>query len=948
MALPHLAQPVALLLLPPLAALVVLVWRTGTVAPRSRRTRLLLACRLAAVTALVLALAGVSIRGGVDRQAVVFVADVSASTDAARQGEQDFIARAVAAKRPDDAFAVVTTARQALVDRVLGFVPEFDQFRTSVAPDGTDLAAGLRLAGSLLPSAYRTRVVLVSDGQETGGDAVAQARLLNARGVETDVVPLGIPSGPEALLDHATAPSTVQADERFTVDVAAVSTVETAARVDVYLDGALVDQRAVTLEPGTTELTFGARSSAPGLHDVRATLEADLDTLPQNNEARAIVEVQGAPRVLVVEQRPGEGANVAGALAGAGMLVDTRAPSELPSTLEELGSYNAVVLADVSADSLDDARMELLRTYVHDLGRGLLAIGGESSFGQGNYAGTPLDDVLPVSSTVRTHRDQGRVAMVLVIDRSGSMSDDPANEGVSKIEMARRAATLAVDQLAPGDEIGVLAFDSFNHWIVPFTHVQDVGIPAIDQQIGTLTADGGTNIPPAVSEALGTIQRATDAEYRHVILMTDGMSCCGGDYTPMLDQMRLANITLSTIAIGADADQDLLTRLARLGGGRYYFADRSTDIPRFMTRETRLATRGPLVEGNIQPRLSTADPLVANAARSGMPALTGYLVTSPKDLAEELLGSTEGDPILARWQYGLGRAVAFTSDLRGRWSADWIAWPGEQQLLAGLANWTIPQAQGALRVDLRADGGSGRVAVEETQPAATPSQMRVSVLGPDGSTQSLELLATGPGRFEGTFATPALGAYLAHVEDLRDGQPTALAVAGLAVSYSPEYRTVADDPARLQQIARAGGGHVLASPADAFAPDLRPAYSDTPLTRPLLALAVVLLPLEIALRRLRIGPLDWLDRAPARTPTLVSLGGDPRQRRAPSPSGARPGRPASVPPAPRPAPSPTPAPRTAPAGSVSLDVSAEEESPYKAMLRWQQAKRGERDGAGNP
>ncbi len=824
----HVGEPLVLLLLVPLAVFVVLAWRSGTPGARSVRSRMLLVCRLAAVGALILALAEVSFRGSVSRQAVIFVADVSASTDSARQAEQDFIGHAIGAKQPDDGYAVVTTAQQALVDHVFGTLPDFDAFRSSVPADGTDLAAGLRLAGAVLPSAYRSRVVLLSDGQETAGDAAAQARVLQARGVETDVVPLTIPTGPEVLLDRVAAPTTVQVDERFTVDVSAVSTVQTPATVQVYLDDQLVDTQSVTLQPGTTQLTSQAHTAAVGLHELRATIQSDQDTLPQNNEATAIVNVQGAPRVLVIEQRPGEGANIAAALSAAGMQVDTRAPADLPTTSEELGSYNTVVLADVSADSLSDQQMELLRSYVHDLGRGLVAIGGESSYGQGDYAGTPLDDVLPVSSTVRGHRDQGRVAMMLVIDHSGSMADDPKHEGTPKIVMARQAATLAVDQLAPDDEVGILAFDSNNHWIVPMTHVDDVGISAIDAQINTLNADGGTDIPPAVSDGLAALEQASDAEYRHMILMTDGMSCCGGDYTALLDRMKADNVTLSTIAVGADADQDLLTRLAKLGGGRYYFADRAADIPRFMTRETRLATRGPLVEGRIAPILSTADPVVVSASQSGMPALTGYLVTTPKDLAEVLLKSPDDDPLLARWQYGLGRAVAFTSDLRGRWSADWLAWPGEQRLLAGVTGWTIPQAQGGLRVDLQNSGGSADVTVEESQPGASPGQVQVSVVGPDGSTQSLDLLATGPGRFEGSFPTPAIGAYVAHVQDLQDGQVAAAADAGLAVPYSPEYRTVSTDTVRLQQIARAGGGHMLSDPAAAFASDLRPGTERRP------------------------------------------------------------------------------------------------------------------------
>jgi uncharacterized membrane protein len=934
----HVGQPLVLLLLVPLAAFVVLVWRSGTPGAPSVRSRLLLGCRLTAIAALILALAEVSFRGSVSRQAVVFVADVSASTNAARQAEQDFIAHAIGAKQPDDGFAVVTTGQQALVDHVFGTLPDFDAFQSSVPSDGTDLAAGLRLAGAVLPSAYRTRVVLLSDGQETAGDAAAQARLLQARGVETDVVPLSIPTGPEVLLDRVAAPTTVQVDERFTVDVSAVSTVQTPATVQVYLDDQLVDTQSVTLQPGTTQLTSQARTSAVGLHELRATIQSDLDTLPQNNEATAIVNVQGAPRVLVIEQRPGEGANIAAALSAAGMQVDTRAPADLPTTSEELDSYNTVVLADVSADSLSDQQMEMLRSYVHDLGRGLVAIGGESSYGQGNYAGTPLDDVLPVSSTVRGHRDQGRVAMMLVIDHSGSMADDPKHEGTTKIVMARQAATLAVDQLAPDDEVGILAFDSNNHWIVPMTHVDAVGISAIDAQIETLNADGGTNIPPAVSDGLTALEQATDAEYRHMILMTDGMSCCGGDYTPLLDRMKADNVTLSTIAVGADADQDLLTRLAKMGGGRYYFADRAGDIPRFMTRETRLATRGPLVEGSIAPILTTADPVVVSASQSGMPALTGYLVTTPKDLAEVLLKSPDDDPVLARWQYGLGRAVAFTSDLRGRWSADWLAWPGEQRLLAGVTGWTIPQAQGGLRVDLQGSGGTADVTVEERQPGSSPGQVQVSVVGPGGSAQSLDLLATGPGRFEGSFPTPAVGAYVAHVQDLQDGQVAAAADAGLAVPYSPEYRTVSTDTVRLQQIARAGGGHVLNDPAAAFAFDLRPTPSDVPLTRPLLLLAVLIVPLEVGLRRLRLARLRFLERAPAQKATLRSV----------RPFGVEPGRWRPVRPlailnrkrAAARAASPSPA------ASTLFQRAFEDtqgNNPYRVLMEWQLAKRARAD-----
>src|SRR5439155_20411316 len=220
-------------------------------------------------------------------------------------------------------------------------------------------------------------------------------------------------------------------------------------------------------------------------------------------------------------------------------------------------------------------------------------------------------------------------------------------------------------------------------------------------RLAPLSVDGGTDIFPAMSMAFDAIKQS-DARYKHVILMSDGMSCCGGNYTELLDRMRATNVTLSTIAIGGDADQQLLSQLAKQGDGRYYFADHARDIPRLVTRETELATRGPLVEGNVTPRQVGPDALLSWVAAGGLPPLGGYLVTSPKDPAEVMLVPDAADPLLARWPYGLGRAVAWTSDLRGRWSDAWLQWSGMPRLFNSLVSWTIPPAQGPLQISLRA------------------------------------------------------------------------------------------------------------------------------------------------------------------------------------------------------------------------------------------------------
>jgi Mg-chelatase subunit ChlD/uncharacterized membrane protein len=923
-------------------------------AARTVRARSALALRVAMAGLLVLALIGLSVPQVVDRQATVFVADVSSSMQKADAEAASFIATAAAAKRPDDVYAVVTTARGAVVDRVLSTIaPTGPQaFGAPAAIDGTDLAAGLRLGADLLPAGYRPRLVLLSDGQETSGDAVAQGRSLRARGVQVDVVPVVAAASPEVLVDSVSTPSTVTEGERFSIGVRLVSNVSTDGTVHLFVNGQAVADQPVSLSPGTTDLVFGAQAPASGLLDVRASVDAAEDTLTQNNEARSVVEVQGPPRVLVVEQRPGEGDAIVSALTSTGMQLNRADVSELPDQVDALGSYAAVVLADISAQNLTDAQQTTLRSYVRDLGRGLLAIGGDTSFGQGDYIGTPLDDALPVRSSVRSHRDQGRVALLLVLDTSGSMADDVYHEGTSKIEMAKQAAVLSAQQLSPRDQVGILTFDSAQHWVMPLTGVLGMAPNAIQDRLAPLIADGGTDIFPALSVAFNAV-KDTDARYKHVILMTDGQSCCAGDYGTLAERMRAANVTLSTIAIGGDADTDLLSQLARQGDGRYYFAEHARDIPRLMTRETELATRGPLVEGTITPRQVSPDATLSGLAAGGLPLLSGYLVTTPKDLAETLLVSDAADPLLTRWQYGLGRAVAWTSDLRGRWSQDWLDWSGTPRLFSALVGWTIAPTQGPLRLSVRADAETGHITVDEPNGGSPVAEVRAHVAQPGGEPLEVGLAPIGPGEYSASFPIAGPGTYIVRVDERRDGASVATAEVGLPVAYPAEFREVTPDTRRMQQIASAGGGHVLSSPADAFGADLPPVTTPLPLQRILVLVAALLLPIEVGLRRLRgslFDLLDWLKHPrrvevglPSWAPDLPAQG------------------PAWVPGSWKARPAPSPVPWTARraetvlGGHVTPGLAREstaetdntdEDDALGATLRWLAARRGSRGDAG--
>lgn len=819
------------------------------------RPKLALALRAAAAAAIILALVGASLPQPATRQATLFVVDASRSMDGAQPDPAAFIASAIAHRQPDDVFGVVSTGRTPVVSQAVGRGALDPLALGSVDPNGTDLDAGLRLAGSLLPSGYRSRIVVLSDGQETQGRAVAAARDLAARGVQVDTVHAGRASRPEALVDNVTVPATVRQGERFPIGVHLASTTSTDARVRVMVNGQPLADATTSLARGRTDLRFAAVADRSGLLDVTATIEPRDDTLPDNNTAHAVVSVDGPPRVLIVEGRPNEGDVIASALGSSGVTIETRPPEALPDTVDALGAFASVVLADVPATGLTPSQLNALRSLVRDLGHGIVAIGGDTSFGQGDYVDTPLDEILPVRSSVRAHRDTGRTAMVLVLDRSGSMGDDVGGEGATKLQMARQATVLAARQLGPRDMVGLLAFDSQQHWLLPLTPMLGLGASALDDRLSDLTADGGTDIYPALTTAVDGIA-AIDARYKHVILLTDGQSCCPGNYPALLDRMRQASITLSTIGIGSDADGELLSNLARQGDGRYYFTDRARDIPRFITRETELATRGPVLEAVVHPRQTTDQSTLSDVGGDGFPALAGYLVTNPKATAQVLLASDAGDPLLARWQVGLGRAVAWTSDLRGRWSDAWLSWSATPRVINDLVTWTLPARAGPLRVSVRQDSTSAHILADLSNPHAPAMTVHARVARPDGTATDVDLRPTAPGRYAGSVALGQPGAYAVRVEAHGDNDASASAETGIAVSYSPELRQVGIDDARLNAISLAGHGHDLSEPAAAFADDLAPVTTPLPLRDVLLHLAPLLVILDVALRRLRLSVGD--------------------------------------------------------------------------------------------
>ncbi len=844
-----------------LLALPLIVWLgRPSRGPSRRREIISLGLRLLIALLLILGLAGLEMRRAAADLAVVYLVDHSDSMPAAaRQVALDYVRAALQTMGPNDRSGVIVFGGDALVERPLSASKTLEGFTSRVTTLQTDLAEAIRLGMALLPPDSARRMVILSDGIETTGDALEAARLAAASGVQILVVPFSAQSGAEAVVTTVTAPANLREGEQFGLEVTIDSTVDQRVGVRVLAGTTVVYEGVLELRRGTNPYVLPLTAGAPGFAEYRVQIIplAGSDVFYQNNELAAFAQIAGPPRVLLVENpEPRDGVDeareLAAALAAANILVDVVEPTGLPSELAELSEYVSVILVDVPAGQLSQRQMAAIQSYVRDLGGGLLAVGGPSSYGVGGYFRTPLEETLPVEMQIKDQLRRPRLTIVFIIDKSGSMAD--SSGGATKVDLAKEAALRSLELLMPTDKVGVIAFDDSAAWAVPITGLENYD--DIVNGIGSIRADGGTDIFAGV-QAASQVLPEDDSAVKHIILLTDG----GADPTGIAEMITAMHddygITLSAVGVGSDA-APFLPQLAEAGGGLYHFAADPASIPTIFTEETALATRAYIIEEEFFPRRVNPSPMLNGI--EAVPSLLGYVGATTKDAAQSVLVSAQDDPILAAWQYGLGRSVAWTSDATGRWAKNWVTWEQYVRFWAQVVRYTISTGTPSnVEVTVTEKGDQAIVTVDAQSEAGdylNGLTMQVNVVGPDGTTQTLTLVQTAPGRYVGVFEPTTEGAYLIRVAgadgDPASGEAKVAQTAGWVLSYSPEYQTLAADPNFLARVAAATGGRVMGDDLSAiYAHDLpAPRAATRPVWPALLLLAAALLPLDIAVRRL--------------------------------------------------------------------------------------------------
>ncbi len=682
--------------------------------------------RALTLLSLAVALAEPTLLTPVRGKTIVFALDMSASVDDTQiDAATDLVRTALAAVQRETQSGIaredrtrlklVTYAEYARSPSLAGIAPD-DLLLTR--PDkalASRHADALALASALLDPDTDPSVVLITDGNGTLAERQALAAAIAS--LETQGVSVHTRSFPgQAAGDVAITamhlPTELRVGTTIEVAIDLVASAPGRVRLALHQNGApneLAASREVELRGGAQQIKLPARLNEVGALLLTArldpsTIEPENNRITGNDLGAVAGEVQGRPRVLHVGSD--SSAALVRALRADHLDVEDLKPGQLPTAAKAFEPYDLVIFSDVRASSISTARQRAVARYVREHGGGFMMIGGERSFGVGGWGGSAIEGILPVRFEGERQREEPTLALMLVIDKSGSMSSQ------DKLDLVKEASRVTARTLDPGDEIGVIAFDSRPHVLVRLQRASNR--IRISSDIRRLTAGGGTNALPALREAYLQLS-GSHALIRHVILLSDGQSPERGILS-LLHDMREADITVSTVGVGAGAGKDLLSRIAERGRGRYYFSADGTDVPRIFSRETREISRNAIVEKQHYARVAKRVQALRGLDFERAPGLDGIVPIEPKPQSEVLLRTHQGDPLLVRGRRGLGRTLAFASDAKPRWASRWITWGGFPKLWSQLARDTMRQSKTVV-------GG----ATIRTRPAARPGTYEVSV-----------------------------------------------------------------------------------------------------------------------------------------------------------------------------------------------------------------------------
>ena len=691
----------------------------------------------------------------------------------------------------------------------------------------TNLEAALRDAAASLPAGLVPRIVLISDGNENLGSVVRGAWQARELGIPIDTFPLTGKPKPNLRLESTSLPVQVFSGERFPIDIGLNSPSRATATVEITAEGKPLGSSRVEIEPGLNHFRVHASVSTVGAVDLAGKISAA--GLGEAHFEQAVTLLR--PRVLFITQDPAGTEKHLLQTLEANQFEVRRSSSGPP---EDLTDFQLLIFNNWDLESLSLAQKTSVEEFVKQ-GGGLLWIGGDRNiYIEGKKEEDPVERALPAK--LAPPRSPEGTAVVLIIDKSSSM------EG-KKMELARLASIGVIDNLRPIDLVGVLIFDNSFQWTVPIRRALDR--TTIKRLVSGITPDGGTQIAPALTEAYRKIL-PTNAIYKHIVLLTDGISE-EGDSMSLAREAAQNKVTISTVGLGQDVNRAYLEKIASFAKGKSHFLNDPSGLEQILLKDVMEHTGSTAVEKPVAPVVVKQAEILSGVGMESAPALRGYVRFISKPTAETILAADDKDPLLVRWQYGLGRAVVFTSDAKSRWAANWMSWPGFDKLWTNLFRDLLPHAA-ATEATASYDSANDELVIDYRlghhvpEPAVIPD---IYVFGPNGFQRPVKASKLTAGSFRVRLP-------IGRRQGLFRVRPLAESRAFPEIGLYREEEEMTDYGSNdfvLRQISAATGGRFNPNPKDVFDAGGRSIPSTMELWPGLLGLAVALNLAELIMRK---------------------------------------------------------------------------------------------------
>ncbi len=757
----------------------------------------------------------------------------------------------------DDTAGVIVFGEDAMIEVPPVEKPELTGPTSLVGRTATDLGAALRLALAVFPPSYQKRIVVVSDGNENKGHALAEAELARAQGVVIDVLALKYDYPSEVWLEGLHLPADILPREPFDVTAVINSQQAGPARLSIFRNGELLSHQTVQLNKGKNVYTVKQRVETAGSYAYEAVIEMAGDTVSSNNSAQAFSHARGEARIALVGGDAADTEILADGLRKEGLQVTVFPPERLQGGRLEVADFDCVIVANVEAIRLGQAAMQSIEAAVHDAGVGFIMIGGEHGFGPGGYRGSPIEELLPVTMEQPQRRVIPNGALCLILHTC---------EIAEGNYWAKQIGKAALNVLGPRDYMGVVLYDNaMEHFAIPMQLVQDRS--KLHSLIDALQPWDMPSFENAYSQAHQGLKKVNAAS-KHVVVISDADPSGPNDST--VDAMIADRITISTVAISPHGASDInrMARVAQRAGGRFYEVTDPSKLPQIFIKEASTIQRSMIIEGDIPPVILGTTEALKGIPKDAIPTLHGYTITHPKPLSKLSMGAlvpkeqsgpeNQFDALLVEWTYGLGRTMAFTSDAKNRWARSWVGWENYRKFWSQAVRSvlrTVPRSPYSVQTEI--EGGKGKVmvdAIDEQGKFIHTLQFQGSVTTPAGKKQGLSFRQVGPGRYEAEFEAGAVGVYnVTGTFEGAHGEKGYLSQ-GVPLSYAAEYRDLKYNPALLNQLHERTGGRRLAQDSKVFAPLTTSAGVSMPLWPYLLMLVLGLFPLDIFIRRVAV---DW-------------------------------------------------------------------------------------------